>query len=1039
MKLFYQIFTKKTILSILIVQCSILSFATTYYVSNSGNDSNSGLTAILAWKTLANVNALTFKAGDQILFQKGDTFYGTITVKNSGSVGNPITFGAYGAGANPILTGFTTITGWTNEGKGIYSKTITSESSTDNIVTINGVNTAMGRWPNTGYMTYESHSGNTSITDNQLTGTSNWTGAELVLRRTQWTLNRNLITNHSGSVITYTPDANTWDGPTDGYGYFIQNDIKTLDVLGEWYYNGTTLYMYFGANDPSNYTVKISTLDDLFSSGTSYSTRKNYITADNLTFEGSSLNAVSLVQGTTNWTVKNCTFSLNGRNGIFAEQTSYLTINNNTFSDINNNAIAMHWEQDNFIISNNTISNIGILPGMGASDDVSYDAVHIPTSNTVNSNSVVENNLIQHVGHTGIQMQGRGITVKNNIISDFGLVKADVGGIYTTRVNTSTISNNIILNSNYSIEGIGTNNNAWMQGIYLDDYSHDITISGNTVYNILGDGIGVQSSQNIEVSNNTVFACGSSQLAINSKTSDTKVTGINVHDNIFIAKSAGNTTFPYTPLVAIFSTNFSDINTWGIFNNNYYCRPINDDNVFRRYNTTDPWNGAGLTLAQWQTFSGQDANSHKSPQSITNVNDLQFEYNATTIAKTVTLSTPMIDVKGTKYNSSVTLQPYTSVVLMKDLTPAIVPDAPTSVVATIGNASATVDFAVPANNGSSAITGYTVSSIPSGGVDSNAGSISLIHTITGLNNGTSYTFTVKATNSVGTSVASKASNSVTPKALTATTFTFTGPSSGSLNSASTIFTVTPNNLYTGTITITPTGTGCAGISSKVLTFSNSSAAQTYTITPTVAGNITLTATNNGSLTNPGNLTYSATALVPDAPTSVVATAGDASASVTFVATTNNGGSAITGYNVISNPTGGTDINDGSTSLNHTITGLTKGTSYSFLVKAINPVGSSSYSVASNSITIATGITNLDDGVKIVVFPNPCHGRFTVRFSEIPISESRIEILSLSGRKVTSQIITGISQDIVLFGQPPGMYFVKSILGSIEKINKLVIQ
>ncbi|HEY5587887.1 MAG TPA: T9SS type A sorting domain-containing protein, partial [Candidatus Paceibacterota bacterium] len=164
-----------------------------------------------------------------------------------------------------------------------------------------------------------------------------------------------------------------------------------------------------------------------------------------------------------------------------------------------------------------------------------------------------------------------------------------------------------------------------------------------------------------------------------------------------------------------------------------------------------------------------------------------------------------------------------------------------------------------------------------------------------------------------------------------------------------------------------------------------------------------------------------------------------SASVTFVATTNDGGSAIIGYNVISNPTGGTDINDGSTSLNHTITGLTNGTSYSFLVKAINPVGSSSYSVASNSITIATGITNLDDGVKIVVFPNPCHGRFTVRFSEIPISESRIEVLNLSGRKVTSQIIIGISQEIDLFGQAPGMYFVKSILGSIEKINKLVIQ
>src|SRR5664280_2883462 len=135
-----------------------------------------------------------------------------------------------------------------------------------------------------------------------------------------------------------------------------------------------------------------------------------------------------------------------------------------------------------------------------------------------------------------------------------------------------------------------------------------------------------------------------------------------------------------------------------------------------------------------------------------------------------------------------------------------------------------------------------------------------------------------------------ASNSVTPKALTATTFTFTGPSSGSLNSASTIFTVTPDNLHTGMITITPTGTGSAGLSAKVLTFSNSSAAQSFTITPTVAGSITLSATNNGSLINPGNLTYSVNAIVPDAPTSAIATAGNASASVTFSAPANNGGS-----------------------------------------------------------------------------------------------------------------------------------------------------
>jgi len=87
------------------------------------------------------------------------------------------------------------------------------------------------------------------------------------------------------------------------------------------------------------------------------------------------------------------------------------------------------------------------------------------------------------------------------------------------------------------------------------------------------------------------------------------------------------------------------------------------------------------------------------------------------------------------------------------------PDAPTIGTATGGNTTASVAFTAPSNVGGSAITLYTAISTPSGFTGTAASSPI---TVSGLTNGTAYTFKVFATNSYGNSVLSAASNSVTP-------------------------------------------------------------------------------------------------------------------------------------------------------------------------------------------------------------------------------------------------------------------------------------
>lgn len=89
------------------------------------------------------------------------------------------------------------------------------------------------------------------------------------------------------------------------------------------------------------------------------------------------------------------------------------------------------------------------------------------------------------------------------------------------------------------------------------------------------------------------------------------------------------------------------------------------------------------------------------------------------------------------------------------------PGAPTIGTATAGDGQATVSFTAPASSGGADITSYTVTSDPGGITATGVGSPI---TVTGLTNGTSYTFTVTATNDIGTGAASAASNSVTPQA-----------------------------------------------------------------------------------------------------------------------------------------------------------------------------------------------------------------------------------------------------------------------------------
>jgi outer membrane protein OmpA-like peptidoglycan-associated protein/phosphodiesterase/alkaline phosphatase D-like protein len=183
---------------------------------------------------------------------------------------------------------------------------------------------------------------------------------------------------------------------------------------------------------------------------------------------------------------------------------------------------------------------------------------------------------------------------------------------------------------------------------------------------------------------------------------------------------------------------------------------------------------------------------------------------------------------------------------------ATVPNAPTIGTATAtGSTTATVTYTAPGSDGGATITTYTATSSPGSitGSVSQAGSGTI--SITGLTSGTTYTFTVVATNSVGNSSPSAASN-----AITTTSGGTAGlvPTFSSVTTASTGFTVTVTNYnasYTWSVTVTAPAAvtiSSAGLIT-VTGLSGQGTPATVTVTTTRTGYTTQTASVTGT-TNP---------------------------------------------------------------------------------------------------------------------------------------------------------------------------------------------
>ncbi len=647
----------KTLCLLTLVFFAFSANATNYYFSASGNDANSGTDPSTPWKTLNKLNSYfsSLNPGDNVLLNKGDVFYGSITINKSGTAGSPIRIGAFGIGADPVITGFTTVSAWTNLGSNIWESTNpVSTLATLNMVVINGVVAGMGRYPNTGYLHYQSHTANTSITSSDLTGTIDWTGAEVVIRKYRWILDRQGITSQSGGTLNYSATSpygnNNAYSPVDGNGFFIQNDARTLDVQNEWYYNSATKKLQiYSTSSPTN--VEVSTVDNNISFNT-----KAYITFTDINFEGGNTQGAYLIQG--DYIVfANCNFSYQGGNAIFGENLNYFSMTGGSINNSLNAAINFDYVDNNCLIDGVDISTIGTIAGAMRSGDGVGEGIAISGNGTI-----VRNSRVVNTGYNAIAFNGNNALIEKNYIDTYCTVKDDGGGIYTYSSDSGIIRNNIVLNaigaqagteaySSYEAFGKAC-------GIYLDNGSanHHAQVSGNNLAHGQWGGILINNNGGNIITDNTVYDFDFSLHFMESVAANIRT--LYITRNKFIART--NTQ------VALYSQLYINESPglFGTIDSNYYARPIADS-----FSIQSTINGSSLTprtLAGWQTYSGIDAHSHKSSKTITDTADIRFEYNATSSDKTISLDANYIDVTGKSYLGTITLAPFSSAVLIRN-------------------------------------------------------------------------------------------------------------------------------------------------------------------------------------------------------------------------------------------------------------------------------------------------------------------------------------------------------------------------------------
>ena len=459
---------------VLLLLAPIYAGATDYYMdATNGDDTNAGTSSAAPWKTLGKINTAmstaAVAAGDNIYFKRGETFTGSLVVTVTGTVGNILTFSAYGTGDIPII-----------DAERVQAKAIDVRNSM-------------------AYLTFEYISANNATSEGFFLYNS---GNNITISNAAAVNNAlDCVRIVTGTFSDITIEDTTITDCADGIDVTSATTVNGLTIDNVTVSSGS-----IGARLLGDLSDDINILNSTFRDNSSYGIYMDNVSNVEITSTVVSNNDGRgiLVEGdSSNITINDLTSSMNGNDNIMigTDSASDITVQNSTFTGSLNggNGFALSLTGSSITITNTTASN---NTGDGFN-------IHDAWSNvTIDSCTANEN------GVDGLGTDGDGIsfhetssgTITKSIIRDN--LKTGVANIDNSQV---TIERSIFTHTT----------NGTLPLVYVDGDNH--WIYNNTIYSAANTGTGVHlvSGTNI-VKNNIIhgFDVGIGDAAGSTNTAD---------------------------------------------------------------------------------------------------------------------------------------------------------------------------------------------------------------------------------------------------------------------------------------------------------------------------------------------------------------------------------------------------------------------------------------------------------------------------------------------------------------------------------------